>query len=291
MKVGCGVNIGAELKFVASHFYELNERELGGVTPDLLEAVLSHSDLLLIDEDSLLNFILSREEEFSALLGYVECQFLSVSSIDQFLSKVTKENVDSVIWSSICRRLQWESVDDKANCGRFASIKYEEFVVTKGQEFNGILNELTKKCGGNVHEKGIVNITSSGDAYNKCWQLVNHGWTDSYISQNTTSPWVCFDFKDSQIAVRSYSVKSALGRMRFPVSWVIEGSNDQYEWVIIDQRHTKELVGSGMVKNFPCPGGHLPEFFRFVRIRQIGRNSSDDDYLILTGIEFFGVVK
>jgi hypothetical protein len=54
----------------------------------------------------------------------------------------------------------------------------------KGEEFDGIINYLTTECGGNVHEKGIVNVTCSGSAPNtkNCWQVADYG-------SNTSRAW------------------------------------------------------------------------------------------------------
>jgi hypothetical protein len=291
MRVRTGLKIEEALKFVASHFYELEIEELKGLTNDLLEAVVSHSDLRLIDEDSFLEFIFSLGDEYSTLYGYVEFRFLSISGIDKFLSRISKENCDSQIWNSICRRLQCEIVNREVNCRRFSSTAVEEFVFSKGHEFDGILSSLTKKCGGNVHEKGIVNITSSGDAGNKCWQVADHGWTGFWASLNVPNSWICFDFRNTQISVKSYTLNSDSKISQIPVHWVVEGSNDQNNWMEIDKKDTQELDGRSIVKNFSCSTHHSSKFFRFIRLRQTGINNSNYDYFCLRNIEFFGVLK
>jgi hypothetical protein len=285
MRGRCGMNVEEELKFIASHFYGIEKDELKELKINLLEEVLSQSDLCLVDEDSFLDFILSLGEEYSTLLGYVECRFLSVSGIEKFLSSVSGENVGSGIWNSICRRLQCEIVARNVKCSRF---HFEEFEFSEGGAFSGILSDLTKKCGGNVHENGIVNITSSGDNRNNCWQIANHGWTDCWISQNDANSWVCFEFKNSQISLTSYTLRSHTGTVNYLVHWVIDASNDERSWVEIDRRDTQELVGNNLVKNFRCSGAQTSEFFRFIRIRQTRETSSNSNCLVLCNVEFFG---
>jgi hypothetical protein len=70
---------------------------------------------------------------------------------------------------------------------------------------------IDEEMWGNVREKGIVNITSSGDGRNKCWQLANHGWTSYGGSTNNANSWACFDFKNSAVCVMSYTLKSISG--------------------------------------------------------------------------------
>jgi hypothetical protein len=38
-----------------------------------------------------------------------------------------------------------------------------------------ILAHLTSVCRGNIHEKGVVTIASSGNMYHKCYQVADHG--------------------------------------------------------------------------------------------------------------------
>jgi hypothetical protein len=56
------------------------------------------------------------------------------------------------------------------------------FSFIEGSEWNGILDHFTKECGGNVHEKGIVNMTSSSEEHNTCWEVANYGWNDFWHS-------------------------------------------------------------------------------------------------------------
>jgi hypothetical protein len=70
---------------------------------------------------------------------------------------------------------------------------------------------------------------------------------------------------------------------------VIEGSNDEKNWVNIDTRDTQELAGNYLVKHFNCSGGGASESFRFIRLRQTGKNSTNCDNLMLGNIEFFGM--
>jgi hypothetical protein len=45
--------------------------------------------------------------------------------------------------------------------------------------FGGIISHLRSFCGGNIHERGLVTITCSSTVKNQCWQVFDHGWTDS----------------------------------------------------------------------------------------------------------------
>jgi hypothetical protein len=158
----------------------------------------------------------------------------------------------------------------------------------------GILYELREIHGGNVHEKGIVAITSSGDYYNDYKpqrvadpvQPEGHGWSSSRLPNS----WICFDFGNHRLTVSSYTLRSDplfSGRRDWhPLKWVIEGSDDGRDWTVIDKKDTHEMVGKGVIRNFMCPNNG--QSFRMVRLRQTGPNSYGSDFLVVSRVEFFG---
>ena len=61
------------------------------------------------------------------------------------------------IWKSIYRRLL--SSNDSKNCSKRYIDKIIEKHYIQGQEFKGILRYLSDESGGNIHDKGVVEIT------------------------------------------------------------------------------------------------------------------------------------
>jgi hypothetical protein len=174
-----GCEIEEEMKFIAKHFYEVDKAELKRLKKETLEAILSDEDLCLEDEESLVEFIASLGEEYSTLYEYVECRFLSLEGIERFLEGIDEKSINGGVWGSICRRLRCGASDQGPYGFRFRDKSdVQSYHYTPRHEFEGIINALTKKCGGNVHEKGIVNITSSGGSYNEPFEVANHGWND-----------------------------------------------------------------------------------------------------------------
>jgi hypothetical protein len=88
-------SIEEEIEFIASHFYALNTDKLRDLKPETIESILSHERLCLASEESLLTFIESLGDEYSFLYGYVECRFLSLERIGDFLSKAWKAGLIS----------------------------------------------------------------------------------------------------------------------------------------------------------------------------------------------------
>jgi hypothetical protein len=295
-----------ELEFIASNFHQFDLSELEKLKEfdvDILEEILSSQNLLLKDEDSLVEFISSLGEEFTVLYDYVVFRFLTSKGITQFLSSFSIEGINSCLWNSISSRLSCEicdwDLDDKRFIGynsecsskRKTSAHQRKLPYIQGGGWNGILAHLSKEFGGDIHGKGIVNITSSGDHVNSCWQVADHKWNDYWCSENVENSWICCDFKDKSVLLRHYTLKSNYHGYHCFVQWQIEGSNDENTWKSLDSRETKDLWGKSMTKTYKCSKANSNEFFRFIRMRQTGKDSSLQNFFMLSNIEFFGWLK
>jgi hypothetical protein len=157
---------------------------------------------------------------------------------------------------------------------------------------------LTSQVGGNVHEKGVVNITSSSDYDSSygCWNVADHGSDNIWNSQNIADSWICFEFKRHSVSLKNYTLKSYNGSQgsHHPREWVVEGSKDGSTWDNLGSQNTEELNGPSIVKTFNCSSAKSSEFFRFVRLRQTGRNclsSREYHYFVLQAVEFFGTLQ
>jgi hypothetical protein len=150
------------------------------------------------------------------------------------------------------------------------------------------LSFLTSECGGNVHERGVVNITSSSNEFsNKCHQVADQGWNGFWYTNNVARSWIQFDFKESSVCLMDYRLKSDGHDSHHLLQWEIEGSEDGNGWERIDTRNTQDLNGNFITKTFKCTS---PEsrFYRYIRLVQTGKNLSGCNYLMRCNIEFFG---
>jgi hypothetical protein len=209
--------------------------------------------------------------------------------MEEFLSKVDERGMDQRIWSSICRRLRCELSDQALPGSRFYGQSYP---YVEGYEFEGIIHALTAKCGGNVHEKGVVNITSSSVGCRESFKVANHEWSfrwnGFWQSDNEANSWICFDFKERRIALSHYTLKSGGSGDYHLVAWALEGSEDGANWTSLDARNTQELNGRYIVKIFGCSNKDSSKLFRYLRLRQTAENSDGCHFMQLGGIEFFG---
>ena len=168
-----------------------------------------------------------------------------------------------------------------------------EFPFYHLEPLDGIIAHLTRECGGNVHEKGVVEVTASSvdpnsplsDAKN----VVDLG-TDSYFrSTDEEFPWICYDFKDWRVAPTSYTIRTDI--FEFPASCIFEVSNDGSEgsWQQVDRKYEAwDWHGiRNVVISKPPPGS-----FRFVRLHHPKSYICDSwKGLRLTSLEIFGTLS
>jgi hypothetical protein len=157
---------------------------------------------------------------------------------------------------------------------------------------SGIIDHLTSRFCGNVHDRCVINITANrpyNDHPSYAPKNVADLATDSsFGSANEPNQSICFDFKEMQIRPTHYSIRmsSAAPNAYHLKNWVIEGSVDGNLWLEIDRRENNtDLNGSHAIKTFNiCK----VDTFRMIRLRQIGLNHRNDNYLLFTAFEFFG---
>ena len=298
-----GIDLGTTFQslrdFVASRFYNIKRKVLENLDLEITQLLLSSPSLKIEDEDSLYHFIRSRSEKdlrFASLFEFVCFEFLTIGSSRDFMSFLNENllvDVNSNIWRGICRRFILET-QPKTN-PRCPSDKFE-FVYDDSNPLEGIIAYLTRECGGNVHEKGIVNVTASSvfGPYDQK-NAVDLDTDVFYESKNEKDTWICYDFKEQRVIPTSYTVRTngvAFGGSHLK-SWVIEVSNDKHSWTEIDRRdNNNDLNGSHATRNFKI--SHVRrKRFRFFRLRQTGENHyhpGPNYYVTITALEIFGTL-
>jgi hypothetical protein len=157
------------------------------------------------------------------------------------------------------------------------------------QSVDGIISYLTKKHGGNVHEKGIVTITSKSVlndaaqyALKNVADLASGSW---FQSRDEPGQWVCWDFGGMRVLPTHYTINSFAYGL---ASWVIEGSVDGRSWTEIDRRqHNRDFTNGGTASFATSRAAE----FRFIRLTQTDqRYGYGDQILGLRAAEFFGTL-
>jgi hypothetical protein len=291
-KMRNGVGVMREVEFAGSHICDIEVEDLRGLEIGVLIEIFRCKSLRIPSEDWLLELIFALYPRSSALLGEVRFEYLSPSSIDLFFERVSIDELNSAVWDRLRIRCRHRLVYDRSEL----SSKELSGCVTRSPDpqlpFCGLIGDLGSVCGGNVHTKGAVSITCSSTAHNQCWQVVDSDWTSWWCSKDVANSWIQFDFKDRAVSLTHYALKSHSGGGDWFVQWPLLGSTDGNSWTVLDRRHTQDLNGLSIIEIFECnESSRVGSFYRYIRLTQTGKNSSNHDSLKLTNIEFFGSMK
>lgn len=236
-------------------------------------------------------------ESFEAKIKSLERQSDEVSrKTEQVLSEDVKQG-DA---ENLCREVAELKELEKKHEDEIREIAIQtrcqegrRFGYHKARPLSGILTYLTRKCGGNVHEREIIKVTASS-VYSDCLakNAVDLQKDSIYQSRNEQNTWLCYDFKDRRVIPTSYSVKSfgyGPGSHHLK-SWVLEVSNNGTSWKEVDRRdNNNDLNDFRVTRNFRITR-IASERFRFVRLRQIGPNHRCGYYIGITAMEIFGIL-
>ena len=157
---------------------------------------------------------------------------------------------------------------------------------------DGIIARLTHVYGGNVHRNGVVQITASSVARGDMGpeNAVELGTDSCFCSRSEPNSWICCDFRKRRVALVSYSIRSPRAPS-CPKSWVLEVSNDGIVWQVVDHRENNEHLKCACVTHNFDIRAPLRESFRFVRLRNTGKNHDANDHLHLSSLELFGTLS
>ena len=137
----------------------------------------------------------ARPQVMNLLLDHVD---------DESEVNITDGNFEEL--QSLCRELEFSGLDAELSeyASRFKARRriekpapppmkeVETFEYQRGKGFHGIIAYLTRKFGGNVLEKGVINIMGSGK---NDGAVVDFSSDEGYGAfEGYLDPWICFDF-------------------------------------------------------------------------------------------------
>lgn len=202
-----------------------------------------------------------------------KCEY-ACNRVDQFPNKINNiENVSNKIFEKVCETLY---LSHPFNCSF------------------GIIHQLTKECGGNVSDKGIVDITASSTYSAYLPKNATYNSKNDFMSENIENSWLKYDFKNKKVCPTYYiirSINACEGNGQL-MNWVIEGSNSDSsnDWTILDSRNNiTSLDDRNAVQSFSIQNPSI--FYRYLRIRQTGKNSGGNNYLKISALEYFGSIQ
>jgi hypothetical protein len=259
-KSAAGRSVDSEIEFASSHFWELDFEELQGIDVSILERIVSSQSLCLSNEDSLLSFICGLDSTAQIVLRrYLRSEYLSCEGIGILLDCVGDSLLDPFIWDCLCQRLRLPISPKQCSIGASTVgqqppqvIEIPGIALKTATLQDGIISYLSKKCGGNVHDKGIVTITSnrfaSPELYGHPGNVADLNRKTCFAFVHVSGLWICWDFHTMRLRPSHYTI-AAWGLS----SWILEGSVDGASWTQIDrQRDHRGFSGFGTnIISFP----------------------------------------
>ena len=214
------------------------------------------------------------------------------SSLDETFAKLKRQlcGIGAALSEEVSRLKEAEA---KRYQSHFAGAS--DFVCNQTRPLDGIIAHLTRQCGGNVHTQNVVKVTASSCYDGEPENVVDLESDLDFCSEDKQNSWICYDFGGQRVTPTSYSLRSngGMSDTSHPRSWVLEVSNDGSEgsWKVVDSRkHSMDLNASHVMRNFAIsapPSGA----FRFVRLRQTGKNYLECDSLAICALELFGTLS
>ena len=306
------------LKHVSSHFYELDKKELISLPRCIIYSIISSEFLVVESEDSLFEFIeeifkekkeSKDEEDKISFYEGLEVTMLSENKFNELIDQIEIEYLTKKLWTKLCECFYTNKNESSGNVNENRYISKSKTMKTKGREiefdgnpshrFEGVIHYLAEKSGGNVSDKGTVNVTASS-TNGSCVprNAVDLDNTQNYFcSCNEPRDWLRYDFIGNKVIPTHYSIRTRHdGDNNHPRSWVIEGSNtggdSDSEWTILDSHENDStLQGKNFSYTFDTKTKESSkEGYRYLRIRQTGNCSSNNHYTTISALEYFGTL-
>ena len=225
--------------------------------------IIQSPKLQMKSEDQLLriaNSLYKKDPNYSILYETVYFANVTEKTMNEFIEIFDFNNMTKGTWSVLCQRLgkgvkegENDREDKRYHSNKTVKKIGKKFSIQNCENnFSGILNFLRKKS---LNEIDITCSSCFGfsDDYQPKNVIIYEDKKKSFWSNLKSNSWLCFDFKQNRVIPSDYTIRSCSCSVNWahPKSWVIEGSNDNGSWSIIDQvENCGFLNGPGLVHSF-----------------------------------------
>jgi hypothetical protein len=285
-------DVSTELEFIASHFLRCPDI-LNAWPFSLPEEIVGHGSLRLESEDSLHGFISEGTEMnrgMFSLLEFVRFKYSSMAVMNNFFTLLSEYSceVNASMWASPLRSVR----SSKHNPETVPSID------RKGNYLDvpdGIIAHLTRECGGNVHDRHVIDVTSGlfeeniqgvnpdSGLFESCPWSAAKNTVDLEADSDLQSDlrWSVEDIPQTwNNWCATISMKGGLCQLTTQFTHMVI----RFGGVLIGNR------GSSRRRRTGRTGGRSPtrRTTSFIQLVNIGRNHSGSDHLNVYGREIFG---
>eukprot|EP00729_Bicosta_minor_P032849 gene32849-biopygen13685 len=181
----------------------------------------------------------------------------------------------------------------------------KQFAHTGAFDGNGVLHWIGAGCGtkdyGNPHGKpgGVVaKMSTVGDFGDGCTpsRFVEHAPLNEYnYTEDTANSWMSVDLGEGRhLAPDYYCLRHGWSDGAYRLRhWRLEGSNDDSTWTLLKTHADDQaLPRQGFsTASWPIEAPADGATYRYFRIFQTGKDSSDGDGISCAGIELYGLLR
>jgi hypothetical protein len=168
VKLRSAILICQEEEFIATHISDIESENFLQIDDGLMKDILNLNPLRIENEDWLIKLIFNLGHSYSKLLGEVRFELLTQNSIDFFFEHFCFEEVVSDICHQIWLRSRHKIIYDTTEFRREKARLKSVVIRIPESPRSGLISYLCQQRDGNVHEKGLVEITCSSLVWNRC---------------------------------------------------------------------------------------------------------------------------
>jgi hypothetical protein len=157
-----------------------------------------------------------------------------------------------------------------------------QFPVVEGK---GMIAWLIEKHGANLHDAGVVTVTSKSALANyEPKNVVSRSRIEGFRSRNEDNEWICWDFGSIRVKPSQYEISGL-----HLASWCIEGSLDGENWTELDRQGPEQFLGN-LERRTVSFHVVMQQDFRFIRLTQSDRGGDGGEGISLFALELFGML-
>eukprot|EP00029_Vermamoeba_vermiformis_P014214 TRINITY_DN933_c0_g1_i1.p1 TRINITY_DN933_c0_g1~~TRINITY_DN933_c0_g1_i1.p1 ORF type:complete len:527 (+),score=102.64 TRINITY_DN933_c0_g1_i1:1405-2985(+) len=137
---------------------------------------------------------------------------------------------------------------------------------------------------------GAVKVTASSIEKGKEIYIVDKTSKEVWTKEIPSS-WFAIDLRKGKSLLPTYYTlrHGASSKMDCLRSWVLQGSDDGSTWEVLSRHQNDQSFNSGFAtKTFKIDTTNINKPYRMFRVLQTGHNSGMNNFLAISGIEFYG---
>jgi len=153
-----------------------------------------------------------------------------------------------------------------------------------------IATDCRRSLWDNPHAKGKVIVTVSSLEKGTVLDFVSRTPTELW-TKDVPASWLSIDLgKNRAVVPNFYTLRHGANYKADSLrTWDLRGSNDGVKWTLLMRHVNDESLNSNFATNtWPVPS--VTQAFRHLRILQTGHNSSNHNFLVVSGFEVYGTL-